>query len=344
LKNEADKPILDVRDLVVRFYTDEGVVWAVNGVSFKLLPGRSIGIVGESGCGKSVSAFAVLRLLPATAAIPSGQILFRRRDGSEVDLARVGRESQIMHSVRGGEIAMIFQEPMSALSPVHTISNQLVEAIRFHQKVSPQEARDRAIGLLQGVGIPDAADRIDDYSFQFSGGMRQRAFIAMALACNPRIVIADEPTTALDVTIQAQVLGLIKRMQDELNLSLILITHDLGVIAHMVDYVYVLYLGRVVEEGPVISIFGDPQHPYTRDLLQSIPRLSGDRSRRISSIEGSVPDAYRLPSGCAFHGRCRRMLGDICRTKVPAASEVGPNHKACCFLHSKKTVDDYAHA
>jgi len=333
MSEDAPEPILDVSDLQVRFDLDEGTVRAVNGVDFRVWPGRSIGIVGESGCGKTVSAYALLRILPRTATIPSGQMRFQRKDGSRVDLAKLHADSREMRKIRGEDIAMIFQEPMTAFSPVHTICNQISEAIRLHQNAGKEQARERVIELLGLVGIPDPSQRADAYPFQLSGGMRQRAMIAMALACNPRILIADEPTTALDVTIQAQVLRLIKRMQKELGLSLILITHDLGVVAHMVDRVHVMYLGRVVEEGPVASIFDEPLHPYTRALLKSIPRLTGGR-RKIAPIEGSVPDPYTLPPGCAFHPRCPERVGAVCSARVPAPTEVAPGRRVSCFLYS----------
>ena len=336
----ADGPILDVTDLRVRFDLDEGTVRAVNGVDFRVWPGKSIGIVGESGCGKTISAYSVLRILPRTATIASGRILLRRADGSVVDLTSLGANSREMRSIRGADVAMIFQEPMTAFSPVHTVCNQISEAIRLHQAIDKRGARDRVVELLGLVGIPDAEGRVDDYPFQLSGGMRQRAMIAMALACNPRVLIADEPTTALDVTIQAQVLRLIKGMQQDLGLSLILITHDLGVIAHMVDHVHVMYLGRVVEESPVESLFDDPLHPYTRALLKSIPRLSA--ARAIAPIEGSVPDPYTLPSGCAFHPRCPERVGAICSRSVPASTEVAPGRRVSCFRYSDKEAEDDA--
>jgi len=328
-----EQPILDVRDLAVHFHLDEGIVRAVNGVSFRLRPGRSIAIVGESGCGKTVSAFAILRILAATARIVSGQMRFRREDGSWVDLARLAPNSRAMRAIRGGDVAMVFQEPMTAFSPVHTISNQIAEAIRLHQEATAEAARDRVVELLRQVGIPDAEARATAYPFQLSGGMRQRAMIAMALACHPRILIADEPTTALDVTIQAQVLRLIKRMQAELGLALILITHDLAVVSHMVDHVHVMYLGRVVEEGPVASLFDEPLHPYTRALLRSIPRLSGERQKLVS-IEGSVPDPFTIPGGCPFHPRCPDRIEGRCDRRVPAFVEVAAGRRVSCFLHS----------
>ncbi len=327
-----DKPILHVRNLHVRFERDEGVVRAVNGMDLTVPAGGAVGIVGESGCGKTISAYAMLGILPKTGRIPAGRVDFRRADGSTVDLAGLDPDGKAMRSIRGAEIAMIFQEPMTAFSPVHTICNQISEAILLHLGGTRAEARRRVIELLGMVGIADPASRADAYPFELSGGMRQRAMIAMALASGPRVLIADEPTTALDVTIQAQVLRLIKRTREELGLSLILITHDLGVVAHMVDHVAVMYLGRVVESGPVERIFDDPAHPYTRALLRSIPRVSGRRD--LEPIEGSVPDPYTKPPGCPFHPRCPERIGPVCDTKVPGVTEVRPGHCARCFLHS----------
>jgi len=341
MSDDARHPILDVTGLRVRFDRDEGVVRAVNGADFRLPPGGSIGIVGESGCGKTISAYAVLRILPRTGRIASGRVRFRKADDSVVDLAHLAPNSREMRRIRGGDIAMIFQEPMTAFSPVHTICNQIAEGIRLHRGLDKDAARRRVVELLGLVGIPDPARRAESYPFQLSGGMRQRAMIAMALACSPRVLIADEPTTALDVTIQAQVLRLIKDMQAEFGLSLILITHDLAVVAHMVDHVYVMYLGRVVEEGPVEVIFDEPRHPYTRALLRSIPRLTAEK-RKLEPIEGSVPDPYTLPPGCAFHPRCRQRVGAICAAKVPAPTRVGPDHCASCFLYDDAESDDDA--
>ena len=332
-RNGRNNLLLDVRDLTVRFRRDEGLVKPLNGVSFRIRAGESVGIVGESGCGKTMTAYCLLRILPPGGLISAGSMRFRRRDGSEVDLARVRPGGKEMKAIRGAEIAMIFQEPMTAFSPVHTIYNQIAEAIRLHQDLDKQAIRERVIELLGLVGIPDPRDRVDEFPFQFSGGMRQRAMIAMALACNPRLLIADEPTTALDVTVQAQVLQLIQRLQRELGLSLMLITHDLGVIAHTVEYVYVMYLGRIVESGPVEAIFDDPRHPYTVDLLNSIPKMTGSR-KRISPIQGSVPDAYSLPRGCPFHPRCRRRIAGVCSARVPREIDVGPDPRVTCFRYA----------
>ncbi len=325
--------LLDVRDLSVLIERDEGTVRPLNGVSFCVRAGQSIGIVGESGCGKTMTSNALLRILPAAAKITSGQMLYRRkRDGKQVDLAQIEAKSDEMRAIRGGDISMIFQEPMTAFSPVHTIGNQIGEMVQLHSDLRKDNVRKRAVELLDLVGIPDPDVRIDDYPFQLSGGMRQRAMIAMALASGPRLLIADEPTTALDVTVQARVLKLIGRLQREFGLALMLITHDLGVIAHTVEYVYVMYLGRVVEEGPVERIFDAPAHPYTAALLQSIPSLTR-KTERLQPIIGSVPSAYAQPSGCPFHTRCTQKVGERCHREIPAHSQVAPQHFASCFIH-----------
>ncbi len=334
---EEKNLILDVRDLRVKFYLDEGTVNAVNGVNFQVWSGKSIGILGESGCGKTITAYSVLQILPRTAKIITGEINFKRKDGLIQDLTKLTTDGKEIRSIRGKEIAMIFQEPMAAFSLVYTICNQISEALIIHQHMDKIAARQRTIELLDLVGVPDPKVRVDDYPFQLSGGMRQRAMIAMALACNPRILIADEPTTALDVTIQAQVLSLMKSMQKEFSLSLMLITHNLGVIAHMVDHVYVMYLGRIVEEGPVENIFDNPCHPYTKALFESIPRLSGNKEK-IHPIEGSVPDSYTLPSGCAFHPRCKKVVGKKCHEKIPGRTEISSGHYVNCFQYSDEEL------
>lgn len=331
--------ILEVRDLTVRFMMNEGTVHAVNGVTFSLPEGKSIGIVGESGCGKTVSAYSVTQLLPKTARV-SGQILFREKEGTITDIAKLPVDGKEIRRIRGQEISMIFQEPMSSLSPVHTVFNQLAEAMILFQGMTKKQARERCVELLKLVGIENAERRVDEYPFQFSGGMRQRAMIAMALARNPRILIADEPTTALDVTLQAQVLSLIQEMQDEFKLSMILITHALGVVAHMVDYIHIMYLGRVVESGPTLEIFENPKHPYTRGLLNSIPKLHGKRGQRVSSIPGAVPSAYSLPENCVFRARCSERRS-ACMYEIPRRIQVGSEHYVSCCLYDGEE-DQYA--
>lgn len=335
MTENGSRNIIDVQDLQVSFFTDSGVVKALNGVNFAIPQGKAVGVVGESGCGKTVTSYAVLQLLAKTARITQGRIAFEKRDGTVVDLTQYKPDSSEMRRIRGGEISMIFQEPMSSLSPVHTVYNQIAENLFLHKGMDEKQARERTVELLGLVGIPKAAERMDEYTFQFSGGMRQRVMIAMALAPEPRVLIADEPTTALDVTIQAQVLKLIKRMQEEFNLSLMLITHDLGVVAHMVDQVYVMYRGRVVEDAPVMEVFYEPLHPYTRGLLNSIPKLRGPRGK-VSSIPGTVPDSYNLPTGCLFHPRCSEFIGEICRRDVPETREVSANHRVSCFLYDQE--------
>ena len=277
MAEQTSPPILSIKELKTYFHQDEGIVRAVDGVSFDVYPGKTLGIVGESGCGKSVTARSILRIVDQGGRIEGGEIWLRRHNGNgqvgEIDLTKLQEEGQAMRAIRGGEIALIFQEPMTSFSAFHTVGNQIIEAIRLHNKVSRKEARERAIDLLRLVGIPRPERRIDEYSFQLSGGLRQRVMIAMALSSDPKVLIADEPTTALDVTTQAQILELLTKLQEEKGLSIILITHDMGVIAEMADDVVVMYLGRLVEQGPVDEIFHAPKHPYTRLLLKSIPSI-----------------------------------------------------------------------
>ena len=337
--NGQTEPLLSVRDLSTHFPLDEGTVVAVDGASFDLYPRQTLGIVGESGCGKSVTARSILGILDKPGVIVNGEIMFRYRDRNgdreEVrDLTAYDPDGQEMRDIRGGEIAYVFQEPMTSFSPVHTIGNQLMEAIMLHRDVHKAEARQIGIEMLRRVGIPLAEQRMDEYSFQLSGGLRQRAMIAMALSCSPRILIADEPTTALDVTTQAQILDLMINLQREQDMAIMLITHDLGVIAEMADYVVVMYLGRVVESAPVDDIFHNPQHPYTQALLQSIPHIQSDRARdRLESITGSVPHPYDRPSGCPFNPRCAAFLPGICDTNEPTLQPLNSNHEVSCFLH-----------
>ena len=333
-------PLLSVRDLRTHFPLDEGTVVAVDGTSFDLYPGQTLGIVGESGCGKSVTARSILGILDKPGIIVGGEILFRHRTGNGaeemINLTSFEPDSQEMRDIRGGEIAYIFQEPMTSFSPVHTVGNQLIEAIQLHQDVSKSEAHDMAVELLRHVGIPLPERRVNEYSFQLSGGLRQRAMIAMALSCNPRILIADEPTTALDVTTQSQILDLMISLQGQYGMAIILITHDLGVIAEMADFVVVMYLGQVVESAPVDDIFHNPQHPYTRALLESIPRIQSDDSLdRLASITGSVPHPYARPSGCPFNPRCPSFMGEICETQSPTLLPFAKNHEVSCFLHHR---------
>ena len=333
-------PLLSVRNLKTHFPLDEGTVVAVDGASFDLYPGQTLGIVGESGCGKSVMARSILGILDRPGYIVEGEVLFRRRGGNDasgpppmVDLTTFDPRGEDMRSIRGGEIALVFQEPMTSFSPVHTIGNQLIDALMLHGTVPKKEARQRAIDLLRQVGIPLPEQRLHEYSFQLSGGLRQRAMIAMALSCQPSILIADEPTTALDVTTQAQILDLMRTLQQAYGMALMLITHDLGVIAEMADYVVVMYLGQVVESAPVDDIFHAAKHPYTQALLQSIPHLRSHARERLASIMGTIPHPYARPAGCLFHPRCPAFMPGLCDLRQPTLSTIEPNHDVSCFLY-----------
>jgi peptide/nickel transport system ATP-binding protein len=333
--SDNQRYIVRVEDLKTYFYTLDGVVRAVDGVSLEIKPGETLGLVGESGCGKSVTAFSILRLLPLkTSRIVQGKILYDRGDSNlAIDLTTVDPNGDVIRSIRGNEIAMIFQEPLTSLSPVHTVGSQIAEAVELHQKVGEEEAQKRAVEMLEQVGIAMPHQRFHEYPHQFSGGMRQRAMIAMALSCNPSLLIADEPTTALDVTIQAQILELMKSLQDELGMAILIITHNLGVIAEMADRVDVMYMGRIVESGDVRTIFHRPLHPYTVGLLHSIPHLGRRVKERLTPIPGSVPDPFSVPSGCAFYPRCPVPKKSACEEDVPLA-EVEPSHKVRCTLYS----------
>src|SRR5215472_3796024 len=327
----ATEPLLRVRDLRVSFRLDEGLVRAVDGVSFDVFPGQVVGIVGESGCGKSVTMRAILQLIDPPGRITGGEILYRR-DATPIDLVRTGPRSRMMRDLRGAEIALIPQEPMAAFSPVHTVGQQIVEAIMLHDRRSREEARARTVELFRDVGISMPESRLDAYSWQLSGGLRQRAMIAMALSCKPRLLIADEPTTAIDVTTQAQILALLRELQHKYHTAIIFITHDLGVIAQMANYVVVMYLGRVMEEGPVDEIFHAPRHPYTRALLRSIPSLYGQTRVPLPVISGALPHPFNRPPGCPFHPRCPQVM-PRCSTAVPKLMPVGERQLASCFLH-----------
>jgi peptide/nickel transport system ATP-binding protein len=326
-----------VQNLRTYYYQDEGVVRAVDGASFDVYAGKTLGIVGESGCGKSVTARSILRIVEQTGRIESGEVWLRRANGrgqvDELDLTKLEANSPAMRDIRGGEIALIFQEPMTSFSAYHTVGNQIIEAIRLHSDLSQQEARLRAIELLRMVGIPKPERRIDEYSFQLSGGLRQRVMIAMALSSDPKLLIADEPTTALDVTTQAQILELMRKLQEEKGLAIILITHDMGVIAEMADDVVVMYLGRVVERGPVDAIFHAPKHPYTRALLRSIPSILAKPRTKLATITGSIPHPYNRPEGCPFHTRCPEAMAGTCDVREPLLQPVEPDHLVSCFLY-----------
>jgi peptide/nickel transport system ATP-binding protein len=333
----ADSPLLSVRNLKTYFMQDEGTVRAVDGVSFDVTAGATLGIVGESGCGKSITARSILRIVDRPGRIIEGEIHFRRPSanggGAVIDLARLDANGAEMRSIRGAEIALIFQEPMSSFSPVHSIGNQIIEAILLHQAVTPTQAREQAIEILRRVGVSSPEERVGQLAHQLSGGLRQRAMIAMALSCQPTLLIADEPTTALDVTTQTQILELMRQLQQEDGMAIMLITHDLGVIAAMATDVAVMYLGRVVEQAPVDAIFYAPRHPYTRALLRSIPRMRARTRERLTPIAGAVPHPYDRPAGCPFHPRCTEFMAGRCDAQAPTLKPVGDRHAVSCFLY-----------
>ncbi len=322
--------MLDVIGLKTHFFTEDGELPAVDGVTFSIKRGRTLALVGESGCGKSVTSYSLLQLVQKPGKIVAGKILLHSARAGDIDVAQLSEDSEALYHVRGGLVSMIFQEPMTALSPVHTIGEQIMEAIFLHQEVSVAEAQARAIGMLRKVGVSAPERRIDQYPHEISGGMRQRVVIAMALVSNPELLIADEPTTALDVTIQAQILGLIKSLQREMGCSVLLITHDLGVVAQSADDVAVMYLGRIVECGPVRDILKFPRHPYTQGLLRSIPSLN--TGRRLASIPGAVPSLAAIPPGCPFHPRCPHALEGVCNVgEPPALRELSASRGVACF-------------
>ncbi|MEZ4680638.1 MAG: ABC transporter ATP-binding protein [Caldilineaceae bacterium] len=331
------EPVLQVRNLQTHFFTGEGVVLAVDGANFDVHPSKTLGIVGESGCGKSVAAKSILQIVDKPGRIVDGEIRYRYANKAgqqqEVNLVGLPADSREMKAIRGGEISMIFQEPMSSFSPIHTVGNQLTEAIRLHTDMDKRTARESAIEWLTHVGIPNPTRRIDEYPYQMSGGQCQRAMIAMALATNPRILIADEPTTALDVTTQAQILNLLQRLQAENGMAMIFITHDLGVIAEVADEVAVMYLGKVVERAPVKEIFKNPQHPYTKSLLTSIPSIEAQPRERLPTITGSIPHPQNRPSGCPFHPRCPAFMAGKCELQEPQLAPIGVEHEVSCFLY-----------
>ena len=345
---------MEVKDLKVQFKLDEGTVRAVDGVSFTIPAGKTLGVVGESGCGKSVTARAIMRIVRSPGRIVEGQVLYHPQAANQdqaleslnvqsaasakkrhaqrtetIDLTALDQRGSEIRSIRGNDIAMIFQEPMTSLSPVHTIGSQLMEAVLLHRDVTKQEAKALAIEMLDLVGVPRAAQRVDDYPHQFSGGMRQRAMIAMALSCQPSLLIADEPTTALDVTTEAQILELIREIQQRTGMAVMLITHNLGVVAEMAQEVVVMYLGKVVERTDVVSLFYNPQHPYTQALLESIP-IIGKRVEDLEVMAGNVPDPMNIPSGCPYHTRCREFLPGVCDVEVPDLREIAPGHAVRC--------------
>ncbi len=336
MANNNNTPLLQISGLKTYFGTGNPIR-AVDGVDLTINDGETVCVVGESGCGKSMLARSILRIVSRPGNVVGGTMNFRRSDGRVVDLAALDPTGEDIRAVRGKEIAMIFQEPMTSLGPVQTIGAQIMDAIRLHFKVGKREARDRAIEILRRVGMPRPEERLDAYPFQLSGGMRQRAMIALALSCSPRLLIADEPTTALDVTTQAVILDLIKELQAESGMAVLFITHDLGVVAEIADTVAVMYLGRVVERSGVDGIFHDPKHPYTRGLLRSIPRLGIHVGEDLDTIEGMVPNPLNRPPGCSFHPRCREAVAGLCDRIDPKRTELADYSEVRCLLHERVT-------
>ena len=334
-----NQPLLSVRDLKTHFMMDEGVAKAVDGVSFDVQPGQVVGIVGESGCGKSVTIKSVLRIVQKPGQIVGGEIFFRRppsngaAEDETIDLAALDAYGDDMRAIRGSEIALIPQEPMAAMSPVHTVGNQLIEAVQLHQDIGKRAAEEIVIQRMTEVGIPSPRERLSMYPWELSGGLRQRVMIAMALSCDPKLLIADEPTTAIDVTTQAQVLSLLRSLQAHHDMAIIFITHDLGVIAQIADFVVVMYLGRVMETGPVDDIFHRPKHPYTRALLESIPTMYAPAKEELPTIVGSIPNPLNRPSGCPFHPRCADFMPGTCDRGLPALLPIEGQQTASCFLY-----------
>ncbi|HMB22100.1 MAG TPA: ABC transporter ATP-binding protein [Anaerolineales bacterium] len=336
--NTNTTPLLEISGLKTHFFLDEGTVKAVEGADLTVQHGTTVGIVGESGCGKSVTAYSILQLIENPGRIVAGKILWQRPEaagGDLLDLAALKPNSREMHAIRGGEIAMIFQEPLTSLSPIHTIGDQIVEAILLHRPVTKEEARQRAVQMLQRVGIPKPEERLDSYPFQLSGGMRQRTMIAMALSCHPSLLIADEPTTALDVTTQAQILDLMSELQNDFGMSILLITHNLGVVAETCDQVVVMYLGQVVEQADTFTLFNDPKHPYTQALMRSIPKLGQRQQGRLDPIKGMVPDPYNRPRGCPFHPRCDKFKPGLCDQQEIPLRQLKSGGMVRCVLYGE---------
>ncbi|MHB0874418.1 MAG: ABC transporter ATP-binding protein [Anaerolineae bacterium] len=336
--------LIEVKDLKTHFFLDEGTVRAIDGVNFDIKRGQTLGVVGESGCGKSVTGQSILRIVPHPGRIVEGSILLHRYSGGNgasetetvIDLTKLDPRGDEIRAIRGAEIALIFQEPMTSFSPVHTIGNQIMEAILLHQPVTKDEAREIAIDMLRHCGLPQPVEVINRYPWELSGGMRQRSMIAMALSCQPSLLIADEPTTALDVTTEAQILTLMRGLQEEMGMAIMYITHNLGVIAEMAEEVIVMYLGKVVERANVDSLFYDPRHPYTKALLRSIPKIGLRSQTRLDTIKGMVPDPYNIPSGCTFHTRCPSYMAGVCNVQQPQMVDVGNGHLVSCLLYEGK--------
>ncbi|WP_028552953.1 ABC transporter ATP-binding protein [Paenibacillus sp. UNC451MF] len=336
--SRMEESLLTVQDLKIRIQMDNGEMKAVDGVDFEIKKGKTLGLVGESGCGKSLTSRAIISINPKECET-SGQIVYHsasEKSTQPVNLLSLNPRSKQIRSIRGRKIAMIFQEPMTAFSPMYTIGNQIMEAILTHRTKDKKEAKQIALEMLSKVGISDQEKRFDQYPHEFSGGMRQRAMISMALSCNPELLIADEPTTALDVTIQAQVLELMKSLQKEFGMAILLVTHDLGIIAEMCDEVAVMYLGKIVEQSTVDEIFYNPKHPYTKGLLNSMPKLGGNKHKRLESIEGTVPIAINMPPMCGFYDRCKDRIDGVCNMQAVPKTQVGDNHMVRCFLYTDK--------
>ncbi len=336
IKKMTNDNLLEVKNLKISFKTDEGIITAVDGINFSVKRGQTLGIVGESGSGKSVSTWSIMRLLPKNSIIDKdSSIKFQRKSGKVVEITKFKSNSRELRKIRGGEVALIFQEPMSSFSPVYTIGNQIMEAILHHRDVTKAEAEEIAIDMLDRVGISNPGQRFKQYPFELSGGMRQRAMIAVALSMNPSLLIADEPTTSLDVTIQAQILELMNELQEELGMSIIFITHNLGVIAQVADEIEVMYLGKILERGTTKEIIHQPQHPYTQALLKAIPRL--DRiGERLKAISGDIPSPLSRPVGCPFYTRCDKVMPGLCNVEMPSATKLSDTHTVYCFLYEEK--------
>ena len=333
--------LLEIMDLKTHFFAEQGLVPAVDGVSLNIKRGGTLGVLGESGCGKSVTGFSILRLVRPPGKIVSGEIRYYGRDAIQgEDLTAYNDKSEELRQLRGAEIAMIFQEPMTSLDPLFTVGNQIMEAILYHQDVRKAEARKIAIETLDKVRMPQPAAVMKHYPHQLSGGMRQRVMIAMALSCRPKLLIADEPTTALDVTTEAQILELMRELQDELGMAIMFITHDLGVIAEMADDVAVMYLGKVVEQSDINTLFTHPQHPYTQALMQSIPKIGQKEGNRLEAIRGMVPSPRNIPAGCPFHPRCGSFMTGLCDSRAPELRETRSGHWVSCFLYENGGAQD----
>jgi len=329
--------LIKIENLRTQFTLDEGILKAVDGVDFDIPKRKTVGVIGESGCGKSVTAQSILRIVPSPGEITEGRILLDREDDEPLDLAALDGRGEEIRRIRGKQISMVFQEPMTSLSPVHKIGAQIAEAVKLHTDLEDNDVRPFVEEMIQKVGISNPSQRYDEYPHQLSGGMRQRAMIAMALSCNPRLLIADEPTTALDVTVQAQILELMKSLQEQYQMAIFYITHDLGVIAEIADQVNVMYLGRIVERGSAVEVFDNPLHPYTRLLLKSIPKVGRKARVRLEAIEGTVPIPMNQPAQCGFFSRCPQAMKGKCDGFIPALVEASPDHLVRCFLHSDAT-------